>query len=314
MLFMTINQSDKSTALTLVVLAAGMGTRYGGLKQLEPLGPHGETILDYSVFDAVRAGFGRVVFVIRREFAKTFMSQICSRYEGRVQVSCVFQDLHDLPGGFEVPSERIKPWGTVQAILAARHELYGPFAVVNADDFYGQDAFFRMADHCRRAAELPRTRELCAMVGYQMKNTLSPHGGVNRGICLEQDGDLQTIEEITDIALGADGGLWGVNFAGQHVGVAAQALTSMNFWGFAASVLDPMSACFMEFLRCHGDNLSAECYIPAVVDTLIRAQQLDCRVLSTTSQWFGVTYPQDRVVCVENIRQLIAAGAYPSRL
>ena len=298
----------------MVVLAAGMGTRYGGLKQLEPIGPHGETILDYSVFDAVRAGFGRVVFVIRREFAQAFAAQICPRYEGRVDVTCVFQDMHHLPSGFVVPAGRTKPWGTVHAVLAARQELDDFFAVVNADDFYGLDAFKRMVDNFRQAVESPEAPDQCAMVGYQIENTLSPHGGVNRGICLEQHGYLQAVEEITNIALDADGSLRGTNLAGQNVAISAQALVSMNFWGFTMSVLDQMSDCFVDFLRHHGDDLSAECYIPAVVDTLIRAQQLDCRVLSTTSQWFGVTYPQDRVVCVENIRQLIAAGAYPSRL
>jgi len=310
---------------TLLVMAAGLGKRYGDLKQMDAMGPHGETVLDYSVFDAMRAGFERVVFVIRAEFEAAFKARIGSRYANRIQVAYVLQDLQDLPAGFSVPSGRTQPWGTLHAVLAARDALDGPFAVVNADDFYGREAFSSIgrffADIGEKSAisggtgQLgdPRIDHYC-MMGYRVRNTLSGNGGVNRGICLEQDGFLISAEEHTDIRLDSDGVCRGNNLAGKRVPVSLEAVSSMNIWGFTATVLAHMAKHFEAFLEVNGESLTAECYIPSVVDSVIRNRLADCRILPTASNWFGVTYPQDRAICVDNIRKLVSAGVYPADL
>ena len=299
---------------TLVILAAGMGSRYGGLKQLDPIGPHGETILDYSVFDAKRAGFGRIVFVIRRDFADLFQAQVAARYAGVIEVVCAFQDLHDLPAGFKLPAGRSKPWGTVHAVLAAREALDGFFAVINADDFYGRQSYQHMFEHYQDWVRVGCRPDQCAMVAYPVRSTLSSHGGVNRGICQVQDGQLVSVEEVVDIRLENDGRCHGRKLNSHTIELDPAALVSMNFWGLTNAVLPLMTERFAEFLHQHGTEPVSECYIPTVMDELISSHQVLCRVLPTESAWFGVTYRQDKAACAERLRQLIEDGSYPHRL
>ena len=303
----------KAMAPALVVLAAGMGSRYGGLKQFDPMGPNGETLLDYSVFDALRAGFGRVVFVIRQDFSVAFKARVGARYAGRIDVDYVFQDLHDVPDGFSVPSERVRPWGTLHAVLAARNAVDGPFAVINADDFYGLDAYRQVTRFFSCADPTAGSGHYC-MVGYPIGHTLSASGGVNRGICLETDGFLTSVEEHTGIISGTDGRCQGDNLQGERVVFSADALASMNFWGFTPDVFERMGRFFADFLHARGDESNAECYIPSAVDHLVRAGEADCRILKTDGTWFGVTYPQDKPASMENIRRLIAVGEYATNL
>lgn len=296
---------------TLLVLAAGMGSRYGGLKQLDPMGPHGETVLDFSVFDAIRAGFRRVVFVIREDFAEAFRQQVGERFAGRIDVEYVFQRLDDLPPGFEVPEDRVKPWGTAHAVRAARDAIDGPFAVINADDFYGEDAYRVLGTWFGRNTD----GDSCAMVGYPLRNTLSDHGSVNRGICrTTPDGRLAAVEEILGIARAPDGTIRGERVSGETLALDPRAPASMNFWGFPQGFFGSLEEKFIEFLERHGDERKAECYIPAVIDELIREDRCECRVLATEASWFGMTYPDDKPRVVEAIASLVRAGSYPSPL
>jgi hypothetical protein len=299
---------------TLLILAAGMGSRYGGLKQMDPMGPNGETVLDYSVFDAIRAGFQRVVFIIRRDFAQAFEAGIGARFAGKIEVAYAYQSLDDLPPGFTVPAGRSKPWGTTHAIRAARHLIDGPFAVINADDFYGRDSYQRAAAFLLT----PRARdgtEHYAMIGYDLLKTLSDHGDVNRGICrTDAHGFLSSVEEVVKIQREPDGTILGNYLNGERRPVPSDAIVSMNFWAFDASFMARIEEEFLHFLQHHGHEEKSECYIPTVVDSLIRSGRADCAVLPTTSSWFGVTYPEDKPHVVANIQTLIAAGEYPSSL
>ena len=295
-------------------MAAGMGSRYGRLKQMDAMGPHGETVLDYSVFDAMRAGFRRVVFVIRADFAEAFKSRTAARYGERIEIDYAYQDVHDLPGGFSVPLGRVKPWGTLHAVLAARDLLTEPFAVINADDFYGRDAFECLARFLGKKNPSRQGPDQFAMVGYKIGATLSSNGGVNRGICHEQNGLLIAIEEHKGITVGTDGVCRGTNLAGELVQISTEAISSMNTWAFTPAILRHMSEHFAAFLQARGTSPTAESYIPDVVDSLIRNGKADCRILETDSRWFGVTYPQDRVYCQERIRQLITSGDYEADL
>lgn len=296
---------------TLLILAAGMGSRYGGLKQLDPMGPNGETVLDYSVTDAIRAGFGKVVFVIRRDFAEAFKDAVGNKFEGQIEVAYAFQDLADLPDGFTLPEGREKPWGTAHAVRAARTEIDSPFAVINADDFYGRDAFVQLAKYFEHHRNEPELRS--CMVGYPLKNTLSDHGSVNRGICVVENGLLQTVEEHTEIAE-AEAGVQGKNLAGDTVAIDPGAIVSMNFWGFTPAIFASIEAQFIDFLEHRIHEPKSESYIPSVVDTLIQSGQTECAVLETSATWFGVTYPDDKPFVQANIRKLIDSGEYPSDL
>ena len=311
---MHATQSVSESPPTLVVLAAGLGSRYGGLKQLDPMGPHGETILDYSVFDASRAGFGRIVFVIRREFADEFQSKVLTRYAGKLDVLCVFQELDDLPPGFSRPTQRTRPWGTLHAVLAARQVIDGFFAVVNADDFYGRDAYQCMVAFYRQWATAGCPSDVGAMLAYEIRKTLSPSGGVNRGICRARSELLESVVEMTGIHVSPQGLLMGRNLAGQPQVVAPQARVSMNFWGLTPTLVHQMGEQFARFLARQGADLTAECYLPSVIDELITTQQMVCRVLPTDSEWFGVTYLHDRSWCADRLRQLTDVGVYPQRL
>ncbi len=298
---------------TLLVLAAGMGSRYGGLKQMDPMGPHGETVLDYSVFDAIRAGFGKVVFVIREDFAEAFKQGIGERFVDRIAVDYAYQKLDDLPEGFSVPEGRQKPWGTSHAIRAARNAIKEHFAVINADDFYGRDAYARAADFFSKLSG--ETRDEMAMVGYPLANTLSDYGRVNRGICeLDGQSQLASVEEILDIEREADGTVRGTNAMGEKVEIPTTAVASMNFWLFGPDFFEQLEKAFSEFLAKSGGELKSECYIPSVVDELIQSGQSSCPVLPTSGRWFGVTYPEDKPHVVEAIKALSVAGEYPSPL
>jgi NDP-sugar pyrophosphorylase family protein len=298
---------------TLLVLAAGMGSRYGGLKQIDPMGPHGETVLDYSLYDAIRAGFGRVLFIIREDFADAFRNGIGARFAGRIEVDYAFQRLDDLPAGFSVPEGREKPWGTAHAVRAARDAIHEHFAVINADDFYGRDAYQRAASFFN---SLPAnaTHEI-AMVGYPLENTLSHHGHVNRGICqTDEMGMLTNVEEYLNIERESDGHVRGNALDGKRRVIPAGSLVSMNFWAFGPGFFDLLEESFVRFLHEAGTQMKSESYIPSVVDQLIHAGHTQCPVLQTSSPWFGVTYPEDKPHVVASIGKLIALGVYPEKL
>jgi NDP-sugar pyrophosphorylase family protein len=293
---------------SLIVLAAGMGSRYGGLKQLDPMGPAGETVLDYSVFDAIRAGFDRVVFVIREDFAEAFREGIGARFADRIKVDYAFQSLDDLPEPYVPPEGRTKPWGTSHAILAARHFVDSPFAVINADDFYGRDAYARAADYMGKISA-----DECGLVAYPLRNTLSDHGQVNRGVCEVADGVLKSVEEVLKIGIEADGAVTGEWLDGNRREVSPDAPVSMNFWVFPSEFMSALAGEFSKFLAA-GIGVTGECYIPTVVDSMIRQGRTTCRVIETDASWFGVTYPEDKEPVVQSIRALIAAGEYPDPL
>lgn len=293
---------------TLVLLAAGMGSRYGGLKQLDAMGPSGQTMIDYAVTDARRAGFGKVVFVIRKDFEEAFRTQVGEKHSDRIDVRYAFQDLHDLPSGHSLPEGRTKPWGTAHAVRAARDCVAEPFAVINADDFYGREAYAQMAAHLSGRSNSEALT--ASMVGYILKNTLSPHGNVNRGICSIQEGLLQSVEEYTSIGYDEDGVLSGDNMAGQRVELPSDAVVSMNFWGLTPAIFEPLEARFEAFLQERRDEEKAEYYLPSLVDSLIQEGAVTCPVLQTESPWFGVTYPEDKARVVESIQQLTDAGVY----
>ncbi len=294
--------------LTLVVLAAGMGSRYGGLKQVDPMGPAGETVLDYSVHDALRAGFDRVLFVIRRDFEAEFRAAVGSRFAGRVRVDYVFQSLDALPEGYCLPAGRVKPWGTGHAVWCAREALAGPFAVINADDFYGAGSFGRLAAFLRAAAAAEKTPPEFAMVGFRLANTLSEHGAVSRGVCkVGPDGVLAGIEEHTGILASEVG-------TGPGCKYAPDAIVSMNCWGFTPAFLPRLDAGWRAFLAANGASEKAEFYLPFAVNDLLRAGEARVRVLPTDDQWFGVTYREDKPRVQAAIAALVAAGAYPSPL
>lgn len=296
---------------TLVVLAAGMGSRYGGLKQVDPVGPSGEAILDYSVFDAVRAGFGKVVFIIRKDFEAEFKEKVGKKYEGLVSVDYCYQDLNDLPAPYTFPEGRTKPWGTAHATRAARNVVKEPFAVINADDFYGRDA---MAQLGKFLSAVDPTSLHFAMVGYRLDLTLSENGSVARGICdVAADGTLKGVTEMTKLVKAGDTAENREDEA-NPVKVPLDARVSMNCWGFTPQLFTELEARFVKFLAERGKEMKSEWYIPFVVDELIKEGKADCKVLPTDSSWFGVTYREDKPFVTGEIAKLVAAGEYPSKL
>lgn len=295
---------------TLLVLAAGMGSRYGGLKQIDPMGPAGETLLDYSVFDALRAGFGRAVFVIRPDFEAAFRERVLARFAGRIETALAFQTLDRLPSGFAVPPGREKPWGTTHAILCARDEVHEPFAMINADDFYGRDSFAVLG---RRLATLAVDSTAYCMVGFTLSGTLSEHGTVARGVCrTDERGFLADIQELTGVGRVA-GGVRGGGRNGPVELTGAEPV-SMNMWGFTPRIFPQLAENFREFLAAHGGELKSECYIPMSLGALVHAGQATCEVLPTTSTWFGATYAEDKAAVQASLRSLVAAGEYPASL
>ena len=297
---------------TLFVLAAGMGSRYGGLKQLDGLGPNGETIMDYSIFDAIRGGFGKIVFVIRKDFEKDFREKILSKYENHIPVELVFQSVDKLPAGFTCPEGRVKPWGTNHAVLMGKEVINEPFAVINADDFYGRDSFAVLG---RWLSELPEgAKNRYCMVGFRVGNTLSESGTVARGICSTNDeGCLTTVVERTEI-MRVDGKVCYKDEQGAWVAVDDNTPVSMNMWGFTPDYFKYSEDYFIDFLKNNLDNLKAEYFIPLMVNKLINEGTATVKVLDTTSKWFGVTYAADRQGVVDKIQSLVAAGEYPSKL
>jgi hypothetical protein len=294
---------------TLLVLAAGMGSRYGGLKQLDPVGPGGETLLDYSVHDALRAGFGRVVFLIRRDIEEEFRAKVGARYAGKIAVDYAFQQIDELPGGFTPPAGRTKPWGTSHAIWCARGVIETPFAAINADDFYGADSF-RQIGQFLSSADTSAQPATFAMAGYRLDKTLSEHGTVARGICdVGPEGLLRCVDELTDIARDTGGEIR----SGDRV-LAAHSPVSMNFWGFTPAIFSLLEKEIGNFLRANVASEKAECYIPTSVAALVASGEATVRVLPTDALWFGVTYREDRPRVVESLQALVAAGVYPEKL
>lgn len=291
-----------------------MGSRYGGLKQLDGLGPHGETIMDYSIYDAIQAGFGKIVFVIRKDFEEQFREKVLSKYEGHILAELVFQGIDALPEGFTVPEGREKPWGTNHAVLMAKDVINEPFCVINCDDFYNRDCFKVIGKYL---ADLPEgAKNDYAMVGFRVGNTLSENGTVSRGVCsTNKEGHLTTVVERTKIER-RDGKVQYLDDNGSWVTVDDNTPVSMNVWGFTPDYLDYSEEYFKEFLSDprNMENKKSEYFIPMMVNKLITDGTATVKVLDTTSTWFGVTYPEDREGVVERIKRLVDEGVYPSKL
>ena len=289
--------------ITLLVMAAGMGSRYGGLKQLEAVGPGGETIIDYSVYDAIRAGFNKVVFIIRKDFEQEFTSQITDKYAGKIQVEFSFQDLHDLPDGFTCPEGREKPWGTGHAILTAAELIHEPFVAINGDDFYGLESFEVVAKYYQSG------RGAFSMVAFQLDKTLSEFGGVTRGLCTVKDGLLDTVIETGELRQ-SDHGI----SSDRDIELDGNEPVSMNVWGFTPDLFDYLQSMFVDFLEKEGNEMKSEYLIPFVVNGLIRSGQEKVHVLRSNAAWFGVTYKKDRTFVLGEIQKLIQMGVYPEKL
>jgi len=289
-----------------------MGSRYGGLKQLDGLGPSGETIMDYSIYDAIRAGFGKIVFVIRKDFEQDFRDKVLSKYEGHIPTELVFQAITDLPAGFTCPEERVKPWGTNHAVLMGKDVINEPFCVINADDFYGRDAFAVMGKYL---AALPEgSKNDYSMVGFRVANTLSENGTVARGICSKDaDENLTTVVERTEI-MRVDGPVCYKDEEGKWVAVPDNTPVSMNMWGFTPDYFKYSEEMFVDFLKENIGKPKAEFFIPLVVNNLITTGRANVKVLDTTAVWFGVTYAADRQGTVDRIKALVDAGEYPAKL
>ncbi len=296
---------------TLFILAAGMGSRYGGLKQLDGLGPNGETIMDYSVFDALRAGFGKIVFVIRKDFEQEFREKVISKYEDKVPVEVVFQAVTTLPEGFSCPEERTKPWGTSHAVLMGKDAIKEPFAVINADDFYGRDSFAVLAKDLMR----PRDRKGdYSMVGFRVGNTMTENGTVSRGICKTSDGKLTAVEERTDIRYDENHNIVTNNAEGVLETLEPNTPVSMNMWGFTPDYFEISENRFIDFLNKNLNVPKAEFPIPPCIEPLVQNGEVTVKVLDTDSRWFGVTYSADRPGVVEKFAELHRNGEYPTPL
>jgi dTDP-glucose pyrophosphorylase len=298
----------------LIVMAAGIGSRYGGFKQVEPIGPEGEIILDYSIYDARQAGFGKIVFVINNEIQQAFQSRIEQTIGQHDDIAYAFQELGNLPRGLEVPQGRRKPWGTAHAVLTCQHLVDTPFAVINADDFYGQTSFQALGAYLRTAQDTDDVYDFC-MVGYNLKNTLTDHGHVARGVCtVDQAGYLDEVRERTRIE----------NFNGEvkytengetWIDIPGDSLVSMNMWGFTPSVFNELGVRFSHFLDDYRDNLiNAEYFLPDVINQLLEEKRAMVKVLQTQEQWFGVTYKEDRIRVKNAVQELIQQGVYPENL
>jgi dTDP-glucose pyrophosphorylase len=295
---------------TLVIMAAGMGSRYGGIKQIDPMGPSGEIILDYSVRDAVEAGFGKVVFIIRKDIEEAFRETVGTRFAGKIAVDYVFQELDDLPAGYKVPDGREKPWGTGHAILACRETVKEPFVVINADDFYCAEAF---KEGVRGLAALDNDELGGFLVGYQLANTLSPHGYVTRGVCESSNGELVCVVERFKIGRNKAGIVEYQDEGNSHV-MTGNELASMNFWGFSPALFPMLETRFIEFLEESGTEMKSEYLIPSEIDFLISSGEMTVKVLKTDATWFGVTYPEDKPAVKASLKTLVEKGIYPSPL
>lgn len=285
--------------MILLVLAAGMGSRYGGLKQIDPIGPNGEIIIDYSVNDAIKVGFNKIVFLIRRDIEKEFREVVGDKFDGKIKIEYAFQELDMLPDGYKVPYGRTKPWGTGHAVICAANHINEPFVVINADDFYGREAFQTIADY------LNNNNGEVSMVGYRVENTLSDFGGVSRGVCnLDENSCLIDVTETHNIKRhGSSIGY--TDKDGEIVYLNNNTYVSMNFWGFTPEILDDYKHYFNDFLAQQGNELKSEFYIPTVVNNLINSGKYECKVLKCDSQWFGVTYKEDKPIVQAAVRELM---------
>lgn len=293
-----------------------MGSRYGGLKQMDPVGPSGETILDYSVYDAIQAGFDKVVFVIRHDFEDAFRKLAAEKYQGRINVEFAFQDMADLPKGFVPPADRVKPWGTGHAVRAARDVVDAPFVMINADDFYGRDSYVKLGAVLSKLSNsrTPQPVEQICMAGYNLTQTLSENGSVARGICeVDANGKLVTVVERTKIAR-EEAGVFNTEPDGSKLALTGNEIASMNFWGFTPALFTLMEEQFGAWLEAHGNELKAEWYVPLIVNTLLEQKKATVDVLNVDSRWFGVTYREDKPSTMAEIRKLVDAGVYPMNL
>lgn len=296
---------------SLVVLAAGMGSRYGGLKQLDAFGPNGETIIDYSLYDAIQAGFNHIVFVIRKSFADEFKAVFDPKLIGRAMVDYVYQELDNLPVPFPLPEGRDRPWGTGHAIWAAHDVIHGPFGVINADDFYGRESYATLYSFLTT----PRNKEIYGVVGYKLANTLSENGTVNRGVCrLDHMGFLTGIEECKGIGRTASDVILYTSAEGHEVILPEDTLVSMNMWGFYPSYFRYFESEFNAFLRAQGQDLRSEYYIPSLVDHLLHSGERKTKVLECNAEWFGVTYREDKAFVLDRLQRLLEAGVYPNEI
>ncbi|TAJ05777.1 nucleotidyltransferase [Marinilabiliaceae bacterium JC017] len=294
---------------TLLVLAAGMGSRYGGLKQMDELGPGGESIIDYSVFDAIESGFEKVVFVIRESFSEAFKERFEPRLKGKIKTEYVFQELNDLPEGFSLPEGREKPWGTGHAVLMAKNVINEPFAIINADDFYGREAYQQACDFIAHSSE----DNEYAMIGYALKNTLSEHGTVSRGVCeTNNHNNLVNLTERTKIGLEGEK----IFFYDENskTELTGNEPVSMNFWAFKPQFFTELETAFKAFLKERGTEMKSEFYFNTVVDNLIKQEKATAKVINTDARWFGVTYKEDKPIVQEKLRSLIQDGIYPEKL
>ena len=289
--------------ITLLIMAAGMGSRYGGLKQLDSVGPNQETIIDYSVYDAIRAGFGKVVFVIRKEFYKEFRSLITDKYLGKIKVEFAFQELENLPADFSCPEERKKPWGTGHAILSAKDIIQEPFVAINGDDFYGLESFKVVADYYQNGGSE------FSMVAFQLDNTLSDFGSVTRGLCTLKGNKLDTVIETGGLIMSEKG-----MRSDRNIHLNGKEPVSMNVWGFTPDLFGYLESMFIQFLKEEGDALKSEYLIPSVVNNLIQTDKKSVHILHSSAKWFGVTYKEDKSYVMEEIKKLIKDGHYPKNL
>nr|WP_294794520.1 sugar phosphate nucleotidyltransferase [uncultured Mucilaginibacter sp.] len=295
---------------TLLILAAGMASRYGSMKQTDGFGPNGETIIDYSIYDAIKAGFGKVSFIIREEFAEKFQEIFEPKLKGRVETDYVFQSFDLKPFGIDKEIERAKPWGTAHAVLAARNQVKEPFCVINADDYYGYDAFEKMAKFLTTDV----TDSQYALMGYQIDKTLSDYGSVSRGVCeVDEKGNMTGVNERTEVYFKEDGSVAYKDAAGEHP-LPNDKRVSMNFWGFTPAVFDQSLAMFQKFVEANENNPKAEFFIPLVADELIKSGQATFKVIPTPSKWFGVTYKEDKPIVQASISALVENGTYPANL
>ena len=289
--------------ITLLIMAAGMGSRYGGLKQLDSVGPNQETIIDYSVYDAIRAGFDKVVFVIRKEFHKEFKSLITDKYFGKIKVEFAFQELENLPTDFSCPEKRKKPWGTGHAILSAKNIIQEPFVAINGDDFYGLESFKVVADYYQNGGGE------FTMVAFQLDNTLSDFGSVTRGLCTLKGNKLDTVVETGGLLMSEKGMM-----SDRNIHLNGKEPVSMNVWGFTPDLFGYLESMFIQFLKEEGDELKSEYLIPSVVNNLIQTDRKSVHILHSSAKWFGVTYKEDKSYVMKEIKRLIKDGHYPKKL
>jgi UTP-glucose-1-phosphate uridylyltransferase len=297
---------------TLLILAAGIGSRYGGMKQIDQVGPSGEAIIDYSVYDAIRTGFGKIVFVIRKQIEKDIREFFEHKLAGKIQMEYVYQELNMIPEGYTVPPERIKPWGTAHAVWVAAKAIKEPFVAINADDFYGLESYRLMAEYLTSRSPADSTN-FC-MIGYRIQDTLSEYGSVSRGVCESDDQlFLKTVVERPEI-FRKDGEIAFRDEHGSNVLLSADTLVSMNIWGFTPAIFNHIGKQFTDFIRENVSNIKAELYIPSIVNYIVKNGKGNVKILPAKDKWFGVTYKEDKQLAVQNIRKLIEKGIYPEKL